>query len=261
MEPVITFSKEEITEKQWNKTHLKIATHLFEINGYLKLEDLFPKELIEKLQRDTLQSLQFAEEEGVLKNGTQVSHRRYITPLKLQGSFNTPDLYAHPLLMELFHELLGKQFIIGSMGTVTALPGSLDQHIHADYYPLFGERPDLNRISPPFALTVGVPLVDIDHLNGPTKIWPGSHLTYPIDTKMYGYPLKLLSGKMGSCYFWDYRTFHAGGSNHSDSPRPLLYFAYTRPWFKDSLNPDRMLIDAEEREKIPGEHKALFAIR
>lgn len=259
MDPIIELNEQEQQENKWQPGHLKTAVHLFKVHGYLKIERLFPTELIQTLQEETLKTLQFAEEEGVLKNGTQVSHRRYIIPLKLQGPFNAPLLYAHPLLMELFCELLGKHFILSSLGTVTALPGSQDQHVHADYFSLFEEKQDLNGILPPFALTVGVPLIDIDNLNGPTKIWPGSHLTYPIDQRMHAYPQKLLSGDMGSCYFWDYRTFHAGGSNHSEFPRPLLYMAYTRRWFLDALNPDRLEIDPLEAAKIPQEHRSLFA--
>lgn len=191
-----------------------------------------------------------------LNEGIRIHNKRYIVTVPLKGPFNQPELYANPILLGLMRELLGPDCILSSVGAVISLPGALEQHIHSDYEPLFREQPHLNEMLPPYAITVGVPLVDIDLLNGPTKIWAGSHRTS--DKKLVdSYPRHLLYGPMGSCYFWDYRTLHAGGSNHSDEMRPLLYMAYTRRWFKDFLNPDKLIID---EEAIPEEYRSLFPI-
>ena len=235
-----------------------IEKHLFEVQGYLKIENLFAKEFIQQLKAAALKNIDFDREAMTLNHGTQVAHRRYIVNIPFTSPFNDAAFYANPTLMALMREFLGSHFILSSLGCVISLPGATDQHVHADYYPLFEERPNLVGIHPPFAITVAVPLVDIDLLNGPTRIWPGSHKTYPIDQKMESYPQHLLHGPIGSCYFWDYRTFHAGGPNFSDEIRPLLYFSYSRRWFKDSLNPDRLAIDKQEYQKIPEEHRKLF---
>jgi ectoine hydroxylase-related dioxygenase (phytanoyl-CoA dioxygenase family) len=258
MENKIILHESELSEKKLREVTFKIAKHLFEVHGFLKIENLFSRELIQSLALNLLGDLDYDEEEMTLNNGAMVSHRRYIVPISFKPPFNHPEIYANSILLSLMREFLGPHFVLSTIGSVVSLPGSTDQHIHADYYPLFEENTTLTGIYPPFAITVGIPLVDIDLLNGPTKIWSGSHRTYPIDQRMHSYSMHLLFGKVGSCYFWDYRTFHAGGSNHSDQLRPLLYLGYTRRWFRDSLNPDRLKIEKDDFEKIPQELRPLF---
>jgi len=255
----ITLSESEIANEKLHENTLRTAKHLFEVHGFLKIENLFPKEFIRTLASNYADQLRFNEEEMTLDRGTLVSYRRYIVPIAFKPPFNDPQLYANGILMPLMKEILGPHFILSSLGAISALPGSTDQHVHADYFPLFEENISTSNTIPTFAVTFAVPLVDIDLINGPTKIWPGSHHVYPIDQRMMNYSKHLLCGPIGSCYFWDYRTFHAGGSNHSDQIRSLLYMAYTRRWFKDSSNPDVLHIEKEERQKISPEHHQLFA--
>jgi ectoine hydroxylase-related dioxygenase (phytanoyl-CoA dioxygenase family) len=260
MENNIVLRESEILDEKLHGNTFKVAKHLFEVHGFLKIENLFHREFIESLGSDLLGQLNYNEEEMTLGNGALVSHRRYIVPIAFKSPFNRPEFYANPILLSLMKEFLGPHFILSTIGSVVSLPGSTDQHIHADYFPLFEENTALIGMHPPFAITVGIPLVDIDPLNGPTKIWSGSHRTYPIDQKMDSYSRHLLYGPMGSCYFWDYRTFHAGGSNYSEKLRLLLYLGYTRRWFRDSLNPDHLKIEEGEFEKIPEEHRQLFSL-
>lgn len=216
----------------------------FEAQGYLKIENVFQRTFIQELADFLYSSLN-------LDEGVRIHNRRYIVTVPLKGPFNNPVLYANSTLLPIFRRILGPDCILASMGAVIAMPGASDQHIHSDYGPLFTEQPDLHRQLPTYAITVGIPLVDIDAANGPTKIWPGSHRTNRQEKR------ELLCGPMGCCYFWDYRTLHAGGSNFSEAMRPLLYLAYTRRWFKDFLNPDKLVVD---EEAIPEEYRSLFPI-
>lgn len=238
-----------------NHLDLSHAKTLFEIQGFLKINSLFPLPLIDALADSLSRQMK---DEYHLKNGARIHNNRFILPLALQGPFNDPLLYANPRLLSLMRTLLGPSCILGSLGAVVAFPGATDQHIHADYEPLFKEEPLLRGALPPYAITVAVPLVDIDVINGPTKIWPGSHRMPHADrSHANAFPKHLLMGRKGSCYFWDYRTLHAGGSNFSEDPRPLLYMAFTRRWFKDTLNPDELIVDMKE---LPQEHWDLFSI-
>ncbi len=248
----ITFTNEEIKNKKPHSNTLKIAKHLFSVHGFLKIENLFSPEFIDTLALDYQTRIP-------LESGTKASNGRHIVPISFKGPFNDPTLYANTMLLPIIETLLGPNCILNTLGCISALPGCTDQHLHADYFPLFEEDLSTSNQIPAFAITVGVPLLDIDLLNGPTKIWSGSHLTYPIEQTMLAYPKHLLHGVKGSCYFWDYRTFHAGGSNHSEEVRSLLYLAYTRRWFKDILNPDMLKIEKEEFDKVPSEYKKLFA--
>ncbi len=248
----ITLTNQEAQNGELHPNTLKIAKHLFSVHGFLKIENLFPPAFIETLAtayRDNIP----------LESGTEASHRRHIVPIPFTSPFNDPMLYANPILLPILEALLGPNCILNTLGSITALPGCTDQHLHADHIPLFEENLTLSNQIPPFAITVGVPLLDIDLLNGPTKIWSGSHLTYPIDQNMTAYPKHFLHGPKGSCYFWDYRTFHAGGSNHSEEVRSLLYLAYTRRWFKDVLNPDLLKMERKAFDEVPAKHKKLFA--
>ncbi len=255
----ITLSEQEILTGSLHPNTLQMAKHFFSVHGFLKIENLFAREFLEQVAKAYEEQLDFAQEEMTLKQGTQNSHRRYIVPINFQKPFNDPKLYANALLLPLLKELLGRHLILSSFGAISALPGSTDQHLHADYFPLFEENLPLSCQTPPFAITVAIPLLDIDLINGPTIAWSGSHLTYPIESKMQAYQRQFLYGSMGCCYFWDYRTFHAGGSNHSENIRSLLYMAYTRRWFKDFSNPDFLHINEKDYLSIPQEHRSLFA--
>ena len=244
---------EEIEKLRLSEKSLHTARSLFEIHGYLKIENVFTREFVQTLAEEL-----FAQIDGnsISEEGAQIHRNRYIVPVRLRGSFSNPAFYANPILLSLFRSLLGPDCILHSLGAVISLPGATEQHIHSDYGPLFEEEPFLRGALPPYALTVAIPLVDIDWLNGPTKIWSGSHRTALGKESLDQYPRHLVCGPMGSCYFWDYRTLHAGGSNHSDQMRPLLYMAVTRRWFKDYLNPEQLIIEGE----IPDEHRDLFPI-
>ena len=259
MQYTIQPSESEKEQGELHPSKLAMAKHFFKTHGFLKIEDLFTKELIENIRTSYEKKLDFNAEEGELDNGVRVSHRRHIVPIPFTPPFNDPALYANPILLSVLKELLGPNMILNSLGAISALPGSMDQHLHADYFPLFEEDINASNNIPTFAITMGVPLVDIDMLNGPTHIHPGSHLVYPIEQNMVTYDKQYLHGNVGSCYFWDYRTFHAGGSNHSEDIRSLLYMAYTRRWFKDSSNPDYLQIDSAEYDAIPKEHLSLFS--
>lgn len=235
-----------------HKNTLTMGRHFFDVSGFLKIENVFSPDLIETWRR--------AHEERPqgLARGTEISNKRYIIPISVEGPFDTPLLYDNPLIMPLMKALLGDDCIIGSLGVVTALPGAEEQHLHADFRLPFPENPSLSCALPTYAVTFAIPLTDIDCLNGPTKIWEGSHKTYPIDAKMESYRKHLLYGPRGSCYFWDYRTFHAGGPNYSDRMRSLLYISYTRSWFKDFFNPELLTMNDLVYQNLSEERKKLF---
>ncbi|MBM3198370.1 MAG: hypothetical protein FJZ58_03840 [Chlamydiae bacterium] len=254
----ITLSQQEHKTGILHPNTTLMAKHFFSVHGFLKIENLFSREWIASLAEAYASGLTYDKENYSLTPGTKTSHGRYIVSIPLHPPFDDPHLYANSILISLMKELLGSHILLTSLGAISALPGCMDQHLHADFYSLFEEEPKLSSHLPPFAITMAIPLLDIDPINGPTIIWSGSHLTYPVDQKMESYSKHLLYGPMGSCYFWDYRTFHAGGSNHSDHIRSLLYLSYTRRWFQDLSNPDRLHISEEIYKKIPSEHTYLF---
>ena len=121
---------------------------------------------------------------------------------------------------------------MGAYGVVCSLPAAPRQHIHQDGGDLFPQAA-LNRLLPIVAVTVAIPLLEMNEIHGTTALWPGSHRDETRASAEIGdEPLV----REGSCVLWDYRLRHGGTPNRSAVPRPLLYMTYCRPWFMDHKN-------------------------
>ena len=92
---------------------------------------------------------------------------------------------------------------------------------------------------PPHCVHVFLPLVDVDAINGATAFAPGTHrlvgvshfMNEPDPTHYEHVPLA-----RGDVAMFDYRIWHFGGANHTSVRRPVLYYTFTKPWFKDTQN-------------------------
>jgi ectoine hydroxylase-related dioxygenase (phytanoyl-CoA dioxygenase family) len=91
----------------------------------------------------------------------------------------------------------------------------------------------LNRLLPIIAVTVAIPLLEMNEIHGTTALWPRSHRDEKFDSTEIGEEPIV---REGSCAIWDYRLQHGGTPNRSAAPRPLLYMTYCRPWFIDHKN-------------------------
>ena len=139
-------------------------------------------------------------------------------------------------------------------GLVVTQPGTAEQAWHADGPPVPREEwqrhgvdcPPPPATLPAHALTVFVPLVDLTAENGPTAFLPGTHASVTSaalaeEAREAGSSAGAgahvrLEADAGSAILFDYRTFHAGGANRGDRPRPILYFVYARSWYRDVHN-------------------------
>ena len=124
-------------------------------------------------------------------------------------------------------------------GCMLSFPGSATQPWHSDGPHIRGSDvpragSDLPFVSPPHALNVFVPLVDLTPNNGPTEYVPGSHFDYDVKA-----PHVIPSLRKGTALLFDYRLKHRGLGNSSTEERPLLYITYGRPYFLDVYNFDK----------------------
>jgi ectoine hydroxylase-related dioxygenase (phytanoyl-CoA dioxygenase family) len=246
------------------KERVARATKSFDAKGFLVLENCFSPSYIEELRKvffDEYCSIENGEYQ-IKNKGIQVGHRRFMLMVDFKPPFNQRELYANPKLFLVLRELLGPRFVLDNFGAVLSLPGAQQQHIHHDHPNLF-ESLNVSADLPIYAITVGIPLVDLDLTIGSTAYWPGSH-RMPLSRKQIaesGAPV-CPQLKTGSCYLMDFRLIHGGMPNLSASPRPILYLAYTRPWFTDFQNfktyPPIMISD-EELNKIPQDDQPLFS--
>ena len=192
-----------------------------------------------------------------------VGEGRLHLPLRLRGALLEPGIYAHPLLMMVLKSLLRTPFVIDNFTCVTALPGAGEQKVHRDHPMIFDEQGPVAASMPAYAITVAIPLIDLDEDTGTTKLFPGSmgvmgaaDGTPPqFDEEICPYVPR------GGCFMMDYRLWHRGLPNRSDRDRPILYIVYAREWFTDIVNfkkHSRLVIDEEDAKAIPIEHRPMF---
>ena len=167
--------------------------------------------------------------------------------------------------MPLVRRILGDECKLLFQGVVVAEPGANEQAIHSDGPHLEREHWAANEQAhvvhqaapaaahaggaalPTHALTVFVPLVEVNARNGATYFLPGTQqtaiATAALDAEAAnagstcgaGTPARL-EMQAGSAILFDYRTFHAGSANLSDHRRSILYFVFAKPWFDDDFN-------------------------
>ena len=182
-------------------------------------------------------------------------------PIVFRGPLLDPELYAHPLLLTLLDKFFGSLFVIDNATIVTAMPGADDQQHHRDYPDLFPFGRGFDAGLPCYAITVAIPLIDLDTESGTTELFPGTMAISPSAGTEPSQPAILPFVKRGGCFLMDYRVWHRGRANLSDRPRPILYIVYAREWFTDVRNIKkhaRFVIDPNEVNRIPHRLRPLF---
>lgn len=244
-------------------------------DGAVVFDNLFPMRLLKRLRLDVMRRHNTGElrEHGLVRD----IGGRYAALLPFEGPFLGRQFYANPVLMEILAALLGTAHCIGSLEAVIAMPGAYRQHQHIDG-PLRFDRSigkikkkfqgDLSDL-PPYAVTLCVPLCDVNETNGPTAIWAGSHRTAlrarpPGESEILRkFPVERMVGDFGRSFLFDYRTFHCGMPNLSPEPRPVLMFVFTRSWFRDPNLTDvfpRVVITKRNLKRISDHYRHLFML-
>jgi ectoine hydroxylase-related dioxygenase (phytanoyl-CoA dioxygenase family) len=151
--------------------------------------------------------------------------------VELAPPFDDPQLFANPWLVSILGAVLDPSFVIDSFGVVCSLPSAQGQPRHRDGEPLFPAG--LDALLPTTAVTLGIPLLEMNEQNGTTAILPGSHR--PPNPKKPEQEIEPIV-REGSALLWDFQVVHGGTPNRGAAPRPLLYVACCRPWFLDHRN-------------------------
>lgn len=212
-----------------------IAEHAeqFRRDGFLLLEDVLDRALIERMHSAFNERHASAGTGGQPRGSLRVGDRRYMVSVRLKPPFTDPRLFATPTLLGVLTDLLGGDRLLTSFVAVVSQPGSEDQHVHADGAGLFDGSADETQL-PPYAVTTIVPLVDMNDETGTTRVYPGSHrMTKEQVTTVEPHdPLV----RRGSVLLMDYRLHHGGLRNRSTAPRPILSLVFSRAWWRDSVN-------------------------
>ncbi len=153
---------------------------------------------------------------------------------------------ADPLVDTLLSHLLDDAFLLGLVGAVKTLPGSLAQGLHIDQAYMGFPTP-----VPVAANTVWM-LDDFTDENGGTRVVPGSHLWSPEAVEAHHEHLGVAAGDglenppgtiaaqapAGSCMVFDARILHGTGRNRTtDVIRRGIFCYYGRGYMRQFENP------------------------
>ncbi|MFV0260300.1 MAG: phytanoyl-CoA dioxygenase family protein [Acidimicrobiales bacterium] len=119
---------------------------------------------------------------------------------------------------------LGPRWTITEIGFRWPGPGSGGQQLHAD------DRPRTDPDLPCAGATAIVPLVDVTPDNGATRVVPGSHRRPDLQRRSqqidHHPDEEYLTGPAGTGFVFSRHLLHAGSTNRSDRPRPVLQISY-----------------------------------
>ena len=230
--PAIDVSDEERETARLSLFNRSIGPALFERHGTLLIKNAFSPDLIANCRENFEEQYDRYLKDEKHDDALRVGDKRFMITLKFAPPFGDPALFASPMILPIMRRLLGKELILGSLTCVASLPGSKVQRMHKDHVALFKEQPEL-RI-PAFAVTMIVPLVNLNEVNGATRVIKGSHRVTSDAAKTMPYQDPVID--VGSCFLMDFRLSHQGMANNSDKPRPITSVVYQRPWFRDYVN-------------------------
>ena len=148
------------------------AASLFQQQGVLSIGNAFTRNFVAKIAKAFSQRYASLSPSELARRHALVGDNRYMISIEISPPFNSPKLFANNAILSVLHELLGPDCIVSSFGSVLALPGADAQGVHFDYPPLF-ESEELCVSLPPYAITLVVPLIDLDDMTGSTAVWEG----------------------------------------------------------------------------------------
>eukprot|EP01090_Pellita_catalonica_P009030 TRINITY_DN20093_c0_g1_i1.p1 TRINITY_DN20093_c0_g1~~TRINITY_DN20093_c0_g1_i1.p1 ORF type:complete len:364 (+),score=55.91 TRINITY_DN20093_c0_g1_i1:30-1094(+) len=242
---------------------LEKIVHKFGETGVVHLrENIFPKEYLKTLSEAAAkdvaamqsrleklninyhsQTHSFSFNEVASRCPGRIDFRHNLT------KFLAPDspLLANPILQSILSEIFQDDFKFNFGGIVSSFPGSKDQEWHQDGSHLFPELEDMQL--PTHAVTIFIPLIDVDQKLGPTQYVPKSHkleiregiMELLIDDKIDAVEKQSVSvtgAVRGSATIFDYRLIHRGVANTDTRERSLLYLVFSKSWWTDVQNFD-----------------------
>ena len=229
------------SDAEWNTRAFSSATLdkallCMRTEGVLVLDDIVNRALILEAREIFMQRYDRYLDGQKHDDALQVGDRRLMITVDLEPPFDRRELLANSWLLSVLSAAFEGDFVLDAYGVVCSLPAAPRQHIHIDGGDLFPQA-GLNRVLPMVAVTVAIPLLEMNEIHGTTALWPGSHR----DATRASAAEKAEGGdeplvREGSCVLWDYRLLHGGTPNRSTVPRPLLYMTYCRSWFTDHKN-------------------------
>lgn len=238
--------------------HIRRAYNAVVKDGYVVMDHVIPEQKVAALNAEFRARYHNYLQDSELADTLKIGNRRYLMPLDLSGGFADCLVYANPYVCAVAKLALGWDAILESFGAVVSLAGAGQQHIHRDGPLLFDVA--IAPILPAHALTLAMPLIDMNDRHGTTALWPASHRWKERNEDV---PPIAPDVPAGSCILWDFRLFHGGTENRSEQHRPMIYSTYSRRWYQDPTNfakktLPRLSFPQEFLESVPEDRRSLF---
>lgn len=240
-----------------HKDVVRKAGEIFHRSGVVLIDQFISPALVAQLRAAHEECVRDWQSSGLGKPNN-VGDKRFTVPIRIRPPFDNPAVYANPVLIEMLTAAMGERPVLHAFGAVVTHKGARMQHIHREH-PLLFNSDEANAHVPTYAVTVLVPLIDLDEESGGTQLWEGSH-KLPKDAPWEGEP-HVIYTPAGSALVMDYRLYHGGMPCQANHGRPLLYYTYAMPWFTDTLafeSHAALGMSDEERLRIPDDHRYLF---
>ena len=202
----------------------------FNKNGYLVLESIIDEGIFNKIKILS----EFYIERTLKRHGNSgnILYNLFRTD-NLMYDFPMPEILNNETIYKLVREILGVNFRLDEILIFFSEPNNHMQNLHTDQHELFGE----NIILPTSKISVQIPLVDFDFVNGGTRIIPKTHKEklntndiLKLETKIVNNNSFTPKLKKKSCLIRDVRILHGAGINKSRNRRSMLVLVYTKEW-------------------------------
>jgi len=135
-------------------------------------------------------------------------------------------LYQDSRLHDILFQLFVGRFKLELQTVITSTPGSGNQRWHQGFQYLFHPEERL----PPYAVVVGIPLVNVTQAMGPTEFCPRKKLRFYQGYTCGGAPFSLPSS-LGTAIIFDYKTLHRGPANPTSHERPMISMVFSKLFF------------------------------
>ena len=207
------------------KNHIQNLVNL----GWTKVENVYDKELVEKIKIEFDKKKNIFFEEQKKKGIDQLSkNATHHTIIHCDSLF---ELLKKNIVHELLSAYFNGKYILSTMGISEIVPNQYvyTQKIHRDIRTFDkGSRLWINTL---------LMLDDSTEKNGATLLLEGSHLSpnKPNEEDFYKNS-KRLTGKAGDVLLFDGNAWHAAGQNKTTKRRVIVTPIFCRPFIKQQIN-------------------------
>ena len=168
-------SQVELSAGLLGKETIERASRHFRTDGALLIENIVDTAIIANARQAFHQAYSHYLDGAKRDDVNVVGDQRLLVTIRLEPPFDDPQLFANPYLLPVLSSALDEGFVLNAFGVICSLPSASMQHIHSDGGELFPSQSGLNALLPATAVTVGIPLLEMNELHGTTALWLGSH--------------------------------------------------------------------------------------